>query len=155
MNVDEVEVKILTEYSPEAARGLGRLTKFLSKDGTGEPLPEVLLRKILASNDHTLLVAVSGGKIIGAAIVVQIIGILREKAYLHEIVVDESVMGKGVADALWDKIEALCQERGLEFMDFTSKYDRHRAHAFYEKHGAYIRTETAPYRVVFKKKGTS
>lgn len=150
MNADQVEVKVLTEYSPEAAAGLGRLTKFLSEAGTGEPLAEEHLRRILDSNDHTLLVALVNGKIVGTAIFVQIRGILREKAYLHEIVVDDSVKGKGVADALWNKIEALCREHGLKMMDFTSRHDRPRAHAFYKKHGAYIREVTAPYRVEFK-----
>lgn len=153
MNVDDAQIEILTTYTPAVAEGLGKLTPFLSEAGAGEPVPESQLRKIIESNDHVQFIATAGGQIVGAATVVAIRGILREKAYLQDFVVDGGMRGKGVGHKLWSAIEAWCLENGLTTMDFTSRYDRPVAHAFFLKHGAKIREVTAPFRVVFNGKG--
>jgi len=152
MNTNEVEVKILTEYTPEVARGLGRLTPFLSEAGTGKPVPEVQLRKIIEANDHVQFIALLDNQIVGAATLVEIRGILREKAYLQDFVTDAAVRGKGVGHKLWVAIESWCMDHGITTMDFTSRYDRPAAHDFFIKHGAKIRDVTAPFRVVFNGK---
>ena len=140
-------------YTPEVATALGRLTTFLSDSASGAPIPEERLRMLVENDAYEQLVAERDGRIVGAATLTHIGGIMPDsKAYLEDFVTDVHVRGTGAGQKLWEAMEQWCIDRGLTKMDFTSSYDRAQAHEFYLRNGAVIRSETAPFRAVFIKK---
>jgi len=147
----QVEVRVLTQYEPEIAAGLGRLMLDLSDSVSGDPVAAERLRAIIDSPDHDQLVAELDGRIVGAAALSHIRGTLGDKAYLEDFVTSNEARGKGVGHLLWVAMENWCTHRGITVMDFTSSYARKEAHKFYKSHGATICNETAPFRVTFTK----
>lgn len=149
--VAKVEISVLTQYTPEIAAELGELMLGLSDSVSGEPIAEGHLRAIIGSPDHDQFVAEIDGRVVGAAALSHIRGTLGGKAYLEDFVTSNDARGKGVGHLLWVAMENWCLSRGITVMDFTSSHAREEAHRFYFAHGAVIRNETAPFRVIFTK----
>lgn len=137
------EVKHLTEYSEEVAEGLGRLMPDLSQRLTDDPVDEERLRQIIESPDKDQFVARLHGRIVGAATLNLIVGLVGRKAWLEDFVVssDESIRGQGVGFAIWRELMKWCAERGVD-LEFTSSDKREKAHAFYFRQGAIVRPTT-------------
>lgn len=153
MAIENVTVRALEEYTPQVAAQLGELVCFLTPDVSGEPIGEAQLREIIESDSHEQFVAELGGRIIGAATLSEVRGLLGKKAYLEDFVTDETVRGQGVGHQLWGAMIEWCEARDIPYLAFTSSYSRKEAHAFYATHGAVIRDETAPFVVAIKKEG--
>jgi GNAT superfamily N-acetyltransferase len=150
MSVEDVSVRIVDEYTPEVAVGIGSLLPALSSSRTGEPVNEDLLRAIIESPDRDQFVAEQHGRIVGAATLNLVMGPMGRKAWLEDFVTssDESVRGKGVGFKLWSAMKDWCLSRDV-YLEFTSRPSRTEAHAFYERQGAVIRDTTA-FRAEFK-----
>lgn len=136
-----MNIKPLTEYTPETANRIRELLIQLSRSGKdrGE-IPEQWFNDLIASNSHDMLIAYDeDGNIIGIATLSIIMGpIVRKMAYLEDFVTDESVRGQGVGDALWQEMLKWAKEKGCTELNFTSGQGREKAQAFYQKRGAEI-----------------
>lgn len=147
----EISVRTIEEYSDDVACRLGELVCFLTPSATGEPIHESRLRAIIDSDSHDQLVAEVEGRIMGAATLSVVRGLLGTKAYLEDFVTDAEIRGQGAGDAMWQKMIEWCKGRNLDGMAFTSSYSREEAHRFYLSHGAEIRTTSAPFWVDLNK----
>jgi ribosomal protein S18 acetylase RimI-like enzyme len=67
------------------------------------------------------------------------------RAWIEDVVVDDSVRGRGVGEALVQASLKLALERGAKTTDLTSRTSRKAAHRLYEKSGFHVR-DTSVYR---------
>lgn len=135
-----VEIKRLTEYTPEIADAVRKLLIELSRSGKDKgEIPEEWFRDIIASPWHDLLVAEEDGKLLGIASMSIMMGPgIRKNAYLEDFVVSSETRGKGVGGLLWEEMLVWAREKGAQRLEFTCGQGRDAAHAFYKKHGAEI-----------------
>lgn len=131
-------VVIRADFSPELAIELGQLTLYLADSVNGDPIAESNLRVGTDSPSAEQLIARQGSKLLGAATLTQIGGLLTRKAWLEDFVVTPEARGLGAADALADEWERWCQERDITTLMFTSGWHREAAHKFYLRRGAVI-----------------
>jgi ribosomal protein S18 acetylase RimI-like enzyme len=66
--------------------------------------------------------------------------------YVEEVAVDETMRGLGVGRALMDGLVAEARQRGLDFVELTSRSSREAANALYRSLGFRLR-ETNVYRM--------
>ena len=134
-----IEIKYLTEYTPEIAKRVRELLIQLSRSGKDKgEIPETWFHDIINSPWHNLLVAKDdNNKIIGIAAVSVIMGPgISKNAYLEDFVVDQTIRTKGVGNALWEEMLNWARKKGCKRMEFTCGNGRDIAQAFYKKHGA-------------------
>ena len=136
-----MKITTLTEYTPETASRIRELLIQLSRSGKdrGE-IPKEWFENLIASDSHTMLLAVdSDNKIQGIATLSIIMGpIVKKVAYLEDFVTDKSIRGKGVGRQLWEAMLAWAKAKKCTELCFTSGHGREAAQAFYLRHGAEI-----------------
>ena len=136
-----MNVKILTEYSPETAQRIRELLIQLSRSGKdrGE-IPETWFNDLINSPSHDMLLAIDdNGKIQGIATLSIIMGpIVRKIAYLEDFVTDESCRGQGIGTLLWNAMLEWAKDKGCTELNFTSGHGREAAWKFYQDKGAEI-----------------
>ena len=135
-----VEVRLLSEYTPEMADAVRKLLIELSRSGKDKgEIPEEWFRDIIESPWHDLIIAEEDGKLIGMAAASIMMGPgIRKNAYLEDFVVTSAARGKGVSGLLWDELLKWAREKKAQRLEFTCGAGRDAAHAFYHKHGAEI-----------------
>lgn len=131
MSNSEVQIERLSTFTPDDAKGIGRLMPFLSDRLSGDPIPESLLREIIASPYREQLVARLDSIIVGTATLNTLMGAgLNKQGNLQDFVTDPTVRGKGVGSRLWEEIMNWCLENNFD-LTFTSSKDREAAQVFY------------------------
>jgi GNAT superfamily N-acetyltransferase len=93
--------------------------------------------RALASDRQLYLCAVSGGQVVGFG-ALTIKSNLRNGAfvgYVDEMVVDETLRGRGIGTRILDHLTSWARERGCTRIDLDSAFHRKDAHAFYEARG--------------------
>ncbi len=138
-----VSVHIATEFSPELLAALHHLVPQLSS--TASPVTEAELRAILDADATTLLVAVEGDRIVGTLTLVLFPIPTGVRAWIEDVIVDESVRGQGVGELLTNFAITRAQERGAKSVDLTSRPTREAANRLYVRAGFELR-ETNVYR---------
>lgn len=135
-----MEIKRLSEYTPEVAEHMRELLKQLSRSGQDKgEIPESWFREVINSEWHDVLMAVDDGKVIGIACLSVVMGAgIGKNAYLEDFVTDATVRGKGVGSALWAEMQKWATEKGCKNLEFTCGAGREVAQDFYKKHGAKI-----------------
>ncbi|HVA77093.1 MAG TPA: GNAT family N-acetyltransferase [Candidatus Binataceae bacterium] len=95
-------------------------------------------RRLARDRDHRILVAESGGRIVGTVhlIVVPHLGHgLKPFAIVENVVVTADARSLGVGEAMMDAAAALAVRRGCYKLALTTNVRRTRAHRFYERLG--------------------
>jgi len=95
-------------------------------------------RRLARERDHRILVAESGGRIVGTVhlIVVPHLGHgLKPFAIVENVVVTADARSLGVGEAMMDAAAALAIRRGCYKLALTTNVRRMRAHRFYERLG--------------------
>jgi GNAT superfamily N-acetyltransferase len=150
VDISEVFIEELTTYDAADAAELGRLMLYLTERASGEPVNEAVMRRLIESPEHGLLVARLGEaerRIVGSAALSVVMGpIAGVEGYLQDFVTDLTVRRQGVGNALWQGMIDWCRDRGAQSLMFTSRSSREAAHQFYVRQGAEIR-DTTPFRV--------
>lgn len=142
MSQPDVIIERLTTYTPEYAKGIGRLMPFLSQRLSDAPLSEKLLAQIIESPYHEQIIARLDGKIVGAATLSLIMSpAVGKQARLEGFVTDPEIRGQGIGSCIWDEVLRWCTEQGVD-LEFTSNPSRKAAHDFYLARGAKIRDTT-------------
>jgi ribosomal protein S18 acetylase RimI-like enzyme len=143
----EISITRVSEFSPNLAKAIRTLAKQLGDNY--QELTDQDLQEIIESPMHNLFIAVtSDGKIAGMFLVmVYRIPYLR-KAYLEDLIVDNTFRGKGFGRLLLEHGLEFAKSQGAAYADLTSKHDRIASNALYEKLG-FQKREANVYRKIF------
>ena len=96
--------------------------------------------RVLATDDHRIVVAEVEGKVVGVLHMFERPALEKPReAIVQALVVDSEARSSGVGEALMREAEAWAQQRKLSSVSLYSRADRERAHAFYERIGYRIK----------------
>ena len=142
MKVEEVR-----EVSGELVEAFARLTPQLSRSS---PSPgELELERIVQSYATRLLVATVDGAIVGSLNLAVFWIPTGLRAWIEDVVVDESVRGQGIGAALNQEALKVAQDQGARTVDLTSRPSREAANRLYQRLG-FKQRETNVYRYSFE-----
>jgi ribosomal protein S18 acetylase RimI-like enzyme len=146
MPESNVRVEEATEVDAELTDAFVRLTPQLS---SSSPAPSAeILAEIVASAASVLFVARDGetGPIIGSLTLVLFRIPTGLRAWIEDVVVDESARGTGVGAALNEAALARARQAGARTVDLTSRPSREAANRLYSRLG-FVERETNVYRL--------
>jgi ribosomal protein S18 acetylase RimI-like enzyme len=127
----------------ELVAAFARLVPQLS--ATTGPPGRKALEEIVGSPAVTLLVARAEGTIIGTLTLAMFPIPTGFRAWIEDVVVDESARGKGVGEALTNEAISLARAAGARTVDLTSRPSRQAAGRLYERAG-FTERDTRVYR---------
>jgi ribosomal protein S18 acetylase RimI-like enzyme len=138
-----VQVEVLDKVTGEVVEAFGRLIPQLSRSAV--PPGPAELEAIVGSPADTVLLARSNGAIIGTMTLVMFAIPTGVRAWIEDVVVDESARGQGTAEAMMREALRIATRAGAKTVDLTSRPDRAAAGRLYERLGFAIR-ESRLYR---------
>jgi ribosomal protein S18 acetylase RimI-like enzyme len=139
-----VAVTQATTVNDELVAAFARLVPQLST--SAEPPSREQLEEIVASPAATVLLARDdSGQIIGSLTLVIFRTPTGARAWIEDVVVDESARGQGAGEALVAEAIRFASDSGVRTVDLTSRPSRESANRLYEKIGFQAR-ETNVYR---------
>ena len=138
-----MNIKELTEVTTELVDALSRLIRQLSRSAPAPTQEE--LEQIVHSDATRLLVAEVGGTIVGTLTLALFQIPTGIRAWIEDVVVDESARGRGVSEALNRTALDLAKAAGARTVDLTSRPSREAANRLYQRLGFKPR-ETNVYR---------
>jgi ribosomal protein S18 acetylase RimI-like enzyme len=139
-----VRVEEATEVTPDLVEAFTRLTPQLSKSN---PAPtEAELREIVESPATVLFMARDDdGRYIGTLTLALFLIPTARRAWIEDVIVDESARGKGVGEALNRAALDRAKQEGAKTVDLTSRPSREAANRLYQRIGFKAR-DTNVYR---------
>jgi len=140
-----IAIDAATTVTPELVDAFVRLVPQLS---TSSPAPaESDLAAMIAAPDTRVLLARDDqdGAIVGTLTLVCFRIPTGIRAWIEDVIVDESARGKGVGEALTKEALRLAHETGARTVDLTSSPSRQAANRLYQRLGFALR-ETNVYR---------
>jgi ribosomal protein S18 acetylase RimI-like enzyme len=138
-----LRIEPASERSEELVEAFARLLPQLSSSASAPNRDEVAA--IVESQATTILVAKDGERIVGTLTLAVFRIPTGVRAWIEDVVVDESARGSGVGEALTREAIRLAREAGALTVDLTSRPGREVANRMYEKVG-FRRRETNVYR---------
>jgi len=132
-----IEVLLLREVTDEDVNAINRLLPQLSK--SAPPLDAGTLQRMATWNGNSFLVARAEGEIIGMLTLVTFPIPTGLRAWIEDVVVDESARGQGVGAALTREAVRLAHAAGARTVDLTSRPARESANRLYERLGFQLR----------------
>jgi ribosomal protein S18 acetylase RimI-like enzyme len=138
-----VQVEVLDEVTGEVVEAFGRLLPQLSR--SAQPPGQAELETIVRCPANTVLLARSAGTITGAMILVMFPLPSGLRAWIEDVVVDESARRQGVGEAMMRESLRVAREAGARTVDLTSRPAREAAGRLYDRLGFKIR-ESRLYR---------
>ncbi|MDQ3570488.1 MAG: GNAT family N-acetyltransferase [Actinomycetota bacterium] len=140
-----VVVEEVREVTAELAHALARLVPQLSR--SSPPPAEADLAEMVDAGGTHLLVARLGDRepIVGSLTLVVFRIPTGTRAWIEDVVVDESTRGQGVGEALSRRALELAAEEGARTVDLTSRPSREAANRLYQRLG-FERRDTNVYR---------
>jgi ribosomal protein S18 acetylase RimI-like enzyme len=139
-----VTIEVVGQVGDELVEAFGRLLPQLSRSAGA--LDAEQLRAIVAWPGNRLLVARVDGAIAGTLTLVVFPIPTGLRAWIEDVVVDESARGHGVGAALTQEAVRLAQAEGAKSVDLTSRPSRAAANRLYERLGFQVR-ESKVYRL--------
>jgi len=138
-----VQVEVLDKVTGDVVEAFRRLIPQLSRSA-GPPTQESL-ETVVGCPANTVLLARSSGTITGTMTLVMFPIPTGVRAWIEDVVVDESARGQGTAEAMMRESLRIAREAGARTVDLTSRPDRAAAGRLYERLGFVIR-ESRLYR---------
>ncbi len=127
------------EVSTELVEAFAVLIPQLSS--SSPPTTRAELQAIVDSDASTLFVATDpAGRVVGSLTLVIFRIPTGIRAWIEDVVVDTSMRGQGVGDALVDAAIARSETAGARTVDLTSRPTREAAHRLYLRKGFTLRT---------------
>jgi ribosomal protein S18 acetylase RimI-like enzyme len=140
-----VEIEVLGDDVADAdLPALNHLLAQLSR--SAPPLDADGVRQIATWDGNSLLVARAAGRIVGMLTLVTFPIPSGLRAWIEDVVVDESVRGQGVGAALSREAVRLARAAGVRTIDLTSRPSREAANRLYQRLGFSLR-DTSVYRM--------
>jgi ribosomal protein S18 acetylase RimI-like enzyme len=141
-----VQVEVLDKVTGEVVEAFGRLLPQLSRSAL--PLGQAELEAVVNCPVNTVLLARSGGTIIGTLTLAMFPLPSGQRAWIEDVVVDESARGQGTGETLTREALRIAREAGARTVDLTSRPSREAAGRLYERLGFSIR-DSRVYRFPF------
>jgi ribosomal protein S18 acetylase RimI-like enzyme len=139
----DIRIEEPTEVSDELVSGVGRLVEQLS---ASSPAPSAAqLEEIVRSDASRLLIARDDESIVGTLSLILFRIPTGMRAWIEDVVVDESARERGVGAALMRAALEMAGENGARTVDLTSRPTRHAANRLYASMG-FSRRDTNVYR---------
>lgn len=138
-----VEIVECDAVDPEVVAAFQRLTPQLSS--SSPPPTAEQLAEIVASPATVLFLARSGGEIVGSLTLAMFRIPTGLRAWIEDVVVDESARGQGVGEALNRAALERARASGARTVDLTSRPSREAANRLYQRIG-FVQRETNVYR---------
>jgi ribosomal protein S18 acetylase RimI-like enzyme len=138
-----IRVDIANESSDELVEGLNQLLPQLST--TASPLTSAQVEELVQSDASILFVARDGENIVGSLTLVIFPIPTGVRAWIEDVVVDESARGAGVGEALTLAAIDEARRRSVRSIDLTTRPSREAANRLYARLG-FERRETNVYR---------
>ena len=138
MEQSEPVVEVLSVIDDADAKALESLLGQLSASAMFD---RSRLDAVIAHDATELLVARLDGKLVGTATLVTFPLPTGWRGHVEDVVVDESVRGRGVGRQLLQRITELAEARQLRTLDLTSRPSRESALRLYESVG-FVRRDT-------------
>jgi ribosomal protein S18 acetylase RimI-like enzyme len=142
-----VQVEVLDKVTGEVVDAFGRLIPQLSRSAAPPGAAE--LDAIVGSSANTVLLARSAGAITGTMTLVMFPLPTGLRAWIEDVVVDESARGQGTGEAMMQEALRIARAAGARTVDLTSRASREAAGRLYERLGFKIR-ESRLYRYTFE-----
>jgi ribosomal protein S18 acetylase RimI-like enzyme len=146
-----VHVEEVREATDEVAGALSHLVPQLSASAAPPDLATV--RRIVGSQATTLLAARLDGRIVGFLALVVFPIPTGVRAWIEDVVVDQTARGQGIGEALTKKALDLAEAAGARTVDLTTRPSRETAGRLYERVGFAVRS-TRNYRYTFARPAT-
>ena len=105
--------------------------------------------QIVDSDSCSLLIARDDGRIVGSLTLVVFPIPTGVRAWIEDVVVDSSVRGKGVGEALNREALRIARDKGAVTVDLTSRPSREAANRLYQRIG-FEKRDTNVYRYDLK-----
>ena len=158
MSTEVIEVEVIRDVTERDVAAINRLLPQLSK--SAPPLDAAAVRRIATWDGSSLVAARSAGStgaggLAGSRGSGEIIGILTlitfpiptgVRAWIEDVVVDETARGQGVGAALTREAVRLARAAGARTVDLTTRPSREAAGRLYERLGFSLR-DTRVYRL--------
>jgi len=145
-----ITIEPATELTPELTRAMRSLLwqlDFQLAESERPRLDEAQLARVLAAPNTALLIArTEAGQIVGTTTVVTFDTPGGRRAWIEDVVVDESARGQGVGEALTREAVRRAHEAGANHVDLTSAPYREAANRLYPRVG-FERRVTNVYRL--------
>ena len=139
-----VRVEIADTATPELVVAMQRLIPQLSRSNPAPTLGQ--LHEIISSSSTDLFLALDDdGHILGVSTLAVFRIPTAIRAWIEDVVVDESARGRGVGERLVDAMVERARERGAATVDLTSRPSRDAANRLYLRRGFELR-DTNVYR---------
>ena len=134
----DVDIEVVQKVTDEVVEGFGRLLPQLSKNA--RPLDADALTAIASAQANSVLIARVGGEIVGTLTLVIFPIPTGIRAWIEDVVVDESMRGKEfggkrVGEALTVEAVRIATEAGARTVDLTTRPSRVAAGKLYERLG--------------------
>ena len=141
-----MQIERITEITPEVMESFQYLVPQLS---TSSAVPGAKELAEIAANDN-LFIARDGERIVGSLTLVIFRIPTGVRAWIEDVVVEESQRGKGTGEALTRAALDRAAELGCRTVDLTSRPSREAANRLYQRVGFKLR-ESNLYRYTFEK----
>jgi ribosomal protein S18 acetylase RimI-like enzyme len=138
-----IQVEVIADITDDDLAAVNRLIPQLSR--SAPPLTADALRQIAAWDGNYLLIARDGDRVVGMLTLVTFPIPTGLRAWIEDVVVDESARGQGVGAELTREAVRQAQAAGARTVDLTSRPTRQAANRLYERLGFELR-ETNSYR---------
>jgi ribosomal protein S18 acetylase RimI-like enzyme len=129
----DVEIEVLAEVTDEALDAFARLLPQLST--SAGPVDRADLHRVVTGPANTVLVARSGGAIVGTLTLVVVTLLTGVRAHIEDVVVDSAARGQGVGAALTNAAVERARRRGARSVELTSRPTREAANRLYRRLG--------------------
>lgn len=140
-----MKVEIATTLTPAIVDAVERLVPQLSRSSRPPTVDE--LGDVVASPATDLFIVIADeGSIVAMATLATFRIPTGLRAWIEDVVVDESGRGQGVATALTESMVDRARELGCKTVDLTSRPSREAANRLYQKAG-FVARETNVYRL--------
>jgi ribosomal protein S18 acetylase RimI-like enzyme len=146
-----VHVEVVREATGEVTAAMRHLLPQLSTKAV-QP-DQAAVQRIVGSGATTLLAARLDGQIVGFLALVMFPIPTGIRAWIEDVIVDESARGRGIGAALIRKAIDLAEAAGARTVDLTSRPSREAAGHLYERIGFAARS-TRIYRYSFDRPAT-
>jgi ribosomal protein S18 acetylase RimI-like enzyme len=138
-----VDVEIVSQASPELLAGLNHLLPQLSSNAVTLAMSDV--EALVDSSSVTVFIARDEGRIVGSLTLVVFPIPTGLRAWIEDVVVDDTARGKGVGEALTNAAIDQSRRRHVRSIDLTTRPSRAAANRLYSRLGFELR-ETNVYR---------
>ncbi len=137
---DQMSTAAITVLSGDGAEEAEALSRLLAQvSSSAAPLTPERVREVLRTPSTSVLVARLDGKIVGMALLLTLTTLSGDTGYVEEVVVDKAVRGQHISTALMQSLLDLAAQKGLRFVDLTSRPSRDIANNLYQSLGFQVR----------------